>query len=206
MRLIRKRLLAAAAAVAGLCIAAGPAVSASASAPTLHAAYYPTLYAAYYQEAHQCTVIGTDYWGNAGVVCADLIADPNTLGFPEARAQVEIICQNAAGAEQQCAEAHAYGALANAQTGAGYRYEFDCGHSYGPCSAGRNIWPMAGQVLHLPAPDCFTGLAANFWTVVYGQGALTSIELPGSGKWLYLGSPQANDSGNQSSGHYQVCP
>jgi hypothetical protein len=193
--------IAAAAAAAGLCVAAS-AASASASVPVF--------WVGDGQEAHQCTVIGSDQYGNQGVVCADLLTAEPVLGDPEVQAQVEIICQNPSSGkpfngEEPCAEAHAYGALANAQAGAGYRYEWACGHSYGACSASRNIWPIGTQDELDYSSDCQTSLTYNYWAVVYGQGALTSIELPGSGKWVYLGPPQANDSGNQSSGHYQIC-
>jgi hypothetical protein len=203
MRLIGKRRLAAvaaSAALAGLGIA-GPAVSASASTPVL--------YAGAGQEAHKCTVIGTDRLGNQGVVCADLIADETIFG-PEFYGQVEVICQhsqNGVVQEVQCAEAHAYGALVNAQTGFDQRYEFDCGHSYGPCAANnqRNIWTIPGGQPG-NGDNCQASLADNYWTVAFGQGNLTSIELPGSDQWVYLDSPAANDSGNQSTGHYQICP
>lgn len=199
MRLIGGRRLAAVAATAtlvGLGIA-GSATTADASTPIL--------YASANQMAHKCTVIGIDQYGNQGVVCADLLAYQYTSG-PEAIAQVEIFCQTSSGVVEQCAEAHAYGTLSNAQTGTGSRAEFDCGHAYGRCSGGRNYRIMGSQWLEFYANDnCQTSPAYNYWAVIYGQGALTSIELPRSDKWVYLDSANANDSGNQSSGHYQIC-
>ena len=201
MRLIGKRRLAAVAAgaaLAGLCIA-GSATNASASTPGV-------LYAANGDQAHQCNVIGSDQYGNQGVVCADLIATINLYnGEPQALAVAEVFCQNSQKIVVQCAETHGYVALANAQTGAGTRVEGDCGHSYLRCSSGRNYW-AAGDGFLDTSGNCLTSLLDNYWGVVFGQGALTSIELPMSDKWVYLNSSNANDSGNESSGHDQVCP
>lgn len=54
--------------------------------------------------------------------------------------------------------------------------------------------------------NCQTSLANNAWAVLFGQGAQTSIQLASYDQLMFLGSPAANDSGNQSTGHYQICP
>jgi hypothetical protein len=202
MRIISKRGIAAAVAAAGMCIAV-PVGSASASGGVLNASSG--------DEAHQCTVLDnyTDYDGNQAVVCATLQTNINA-GYPTVGASEDVLCQNVHRVPVQqvrCAEVHEYGAIANAATGAGRRYEFDCGHSWGLCPAGRQTTQMGSYVFPGEGLDtCPFGYANNVWAVVYGQGALTSVELPGSDIWVYLDSSAANDSGNESSGHYYICP
>jgi hypothetical protein len=211
MKLIGKRQLAAAAAtatLASLCIA-GSAASASASTNVINASTGNG-----YPQAHQCVIIGRDWpYGNQGIVCADLYAYDTDYG-PMVSGWMEAYCENSSNQIVQCAEVNEYGSLANAVNGVGARVNYHCGHSYGPCSditvgiqpPGRNIVNVGSASIGDISATCGTDPVDNYWDVVWGQGNLTAIELPQSDSWVYLSSPAANDSGNQSSGHYQVCP
>lgn len=205
MRIINKRRIAAAAvAAAAVTCIAGPAAPAGASTPILHAIQN--------QVAHQCTVIGTDNLGNKGVVCADLNSGIDPYGTPEVVAQAEIICETSSGTVVQCAEVAANGVFANAYTGAGDVWHLSCGYTWGPCSTGRNYLYLGSQTYPgLTASNCLSDLSHNIWAVVFGVDPKTgnyntAIKLPGSGKWVYLTPPSANDSGNESTGHYYICP
>lgn len=196
MRLIGRHRLAAAgvaAALAGLCIA-GSATSASASTPVLHASNGDV--------AHQCTVIGQDSHEEQAVVCVDMRTRLSSSGAPVVDAYAELYCQLPDGSTLRCLQANAYGTLATATAGAGYRYQPSC---YGSgCSTGRNIW-FIGEMT-FSSSNCQSSLSNNAWAVLYGQSALTNIQLASYDAPMYLGSPEANDSGNQSTGHYQICP
>lgn len=197
MRIIDKCRITGAAVAAVLCIA-GTATSASASTPP------PTLHANQRDASPaNCTSLGSDQYGNSGEMCIGLetYPDSNNTSTLWAKTMSEIYCINSAGAWTQCAEAQLYGTIADGQTGAGTRAEYHCGHAYGPCK------PEAVNLgsRSFKASSCGS-LSNNIWGVAYGQGALTGVELPVSGKWVYLGSSNANDSGNESTGHYEICP
>lgn len=196
MRLIGKRRLAAAgaiAALAGLCVA-GSATSASASTPVLHARNGDV--------AHVCTLIGPeDSFTEEAVVCVDMYTSVSSSGDPVVKAYAELICQLPDGYDEQCLHANAYGALATATGGAGPRYQPSCSGS--TCSLnGRNVWSIGTKTFS--ASNCGS-LANNAWAVLYGQSALTSIQLASYDPLELLGPPYANDSGNESTGHYQIC-
>jgi hypothetical protein len=171
------------------------------------------LYAHLNPVVHVCTVIGDavsprDGIDYQGVVCIDLRAHP---GGP-VEADVELICQVGPGQsnyghEVQCAEAETYGSLSNAvngqQGGTGH-----CGHAYGSCSTTRNIWEVGTEPLYnTNTKTCASDVSDNYWAVAFADTywGITAIELPGSDTWVYLNG-SGNDSGNESSGHYQICP
>lgn len=196
----RLAIAAAGAALASLCIAASPV---SASASTI-----PILFASEGQQAHHCAVLGQpDRLGNEGVVCVDLIAEDDEFGDVLAVSQVEGLCQNinyTPAKVVKCDAIDIYATLANAVTGAGTRIEVTCTTN---CpSTTRQYWPIEYDYVDITG-NCTTDLDDNFWSVIYGQGALTYIQLPGSHNKVYLSSlTPGNDSGNLSSGHYQICP
>lgn len=196
MRLIGKRLLAAAGAIAvlaGLCIA-GLATSASASTQVLHAGRG--------DRAHQCTLIGpADSFSDEAVVCVDMNTSLSPSGNPVVNAYAELLCQLPDGETRRCAQANSYGALSSATGGVGYRYQSSC--SGNGCSTGRNVW-FIGQMT-FSSSNC-TSLSNNAWAVLYGQNSQTSIQVASYDPLELLGSPYANDSGNESTGHYQICP
>jgi hypothetical protein len=195
VRLISKRRLAAgvAAALAGLCIAGTP-TSASASIPVLHAGNGDV--------AHQCTIIGgPDSFSEQAVVCVTMQTSLSSFGAPVVDAYAQLICELPDGTTRRCLQANVYGALATATAGAGYRYQYSCTGT--GCLTGRNTW-FIGEMTLSPT-NCQSSLSNNAWAVVYGQDALTSIQLASYDPLMYLG-PTANDSGNESTGHYQICP
>lgn len=196
MRLIGRSRLAAAAvatALAGLCIGVS-ATSASASTPVL--------YASHGDVAHQCTIIGQDSHEEQAVVCVDMRTHLSSSGVPVVDAYGELYCQLPDGYTLRCLQANGYGTLSTATTGPGFRYQPSCSGS--ACSTGRNVW-FIGEMT-FSSSNCQSSLANNAWAVLYGQGALTNIQLASYDAPMYLGSPAANDSGNQSTGHYQICP
>lgn len=199
MRIVGKRWIAAAAVSVVTCMA-GPVVSASASIPVLHASQD--------QVAHVCTVIGSaPYKGVTyqGVVCVTIFSEIDLDGSPGVVAQLEAVCQTPSGNEVQCAEIHAIGTLANAATGPDGNMVSYSGHAFGPCPAGRYYMAVGlGYYTGITASNCQTSLSSNIWALAYGSG--TGIELPGSGQWVYLSSSTGNDAGNESTGHYYICP
>jgi hypothetical protein len=204
----KRRIAAAVAAVTGaavMCIA-GPATSASAATSPLYAHLNPVV--------HKCTILGdavspVDGVDYEGVLCVDLRA---FTGGP-VEADVELLCQVAAGQpnyghEVQCAEADSYAVLANAVHGVSANY-VQCGHTYPACSATRNIWEIESDPLYdTNSQTCASDTQDNYWTVAYADTywGLTRIELPGSDQWVGLNAVSGNDSGNESTGHYQICP
>ncbi len=196
----RLAIAAAGAALASLCIAASPV---SASASTI-----PVLIASQGQQAHQCAVLGSpDQFGNEGVVCVDLIASMDYFGDEWASTQVEGLCQNIRSSPPkvvQCAAIDINAALSNAVSGPSNSLDVGCSNDC-PVTT-REYWPIRSQPADTSG-DCRTNLDDNFWSVMYGQGAWTHIQLPGSNNKVYLSSQTpGNDSGNLSSGHYQICP
>ena len=175
----------------------------------------PILYASAGDQAHKCVVIGSAYDADSGVsttvegvVCADVLTAATSGGYT-AKAQLELLCQTTAGADVQCADVIAEGELSNepggvvASTGA-----YQCGHTYGACATGRNYvqtgtYSYSGESMS----DCSsnTGAATDTWGLAVGGGD-TKIELPGSDDWVSLSTSNADDGGNQSTGHNYVCP
>ena len=162
------------------------------------------------QEAHECTVVGND-GTTQGVVCVDILTgiyDSNSGEGSYAKDQVEVYCQNiSSGADVQCANALVTFGFYNAAGGANSGTD-ECGHSYGPCATGRNYYsnttfdyPWSSWSDSNCASD--SNGATSVWAVAFGGGD-TVIELPGSDKSVSLVS--GNDGGNESSGHYFICP
>jgi hypothetical protein len=176
------------------------------------------LYASQDQSVHKCNVIGSDQYGNTAVVCTDLYIVPsfdgasNTPLYPYfVSAGVEAYCQNSADVVVQCANIIESEAVADAAGDVVYASK-NCGHSSGACPAGRYTDYTTtngtddGYLEYDESDDCATNPDSAFdvWSVVWGDG-VTSIELPKSDKTVYLGSGNANDGSNESSGHYYAC-
>jgi hypothetical protein len=195
MRLLNLRRIAMAAVVTAAATAAVVAFGSSASADG------GTLYGMSDDEAHVCTVLGTDSAGHKGVLCVDLFAtellDVNIpTGDVSTSASAELICEDSQAHITECADAYAQGVeLANAQKGVvdsvGY---WEC-HSPN-CSTDRNYVHTDAQTVYFND----SGLTRNYWGLVVAAG----IELPGSGKWVYLGSSNGNDGGELSTGHWWI--
>jgi hypothetical protein len=171
---------------------------------------FPILHASTNQGAHQCIVIGSDSQGHEGVMCADIVTYPTPgagSGSYQAIGQIQAYCQTTVEGIVtgiQCAQVDVSGRFAGAggwSTPVGA--ETYCGHQYGPCAVGRNVWQSSWF-----GWDTTTGCSSNpnssydVWTSIMG-GTTSGIELPGSDKWVYLGT--GNDGLSQSSGHNYIC-
>ena len=155
---------------------------------------FTILYASQGNIAHHCEVIGSDSYGSEAIVCVDILTGTGSTYY-WSRGQIEAFCYKN-GVTEQCAQVDTEGTWANgagANSGMG---QWVCGHQFGACSTGRNY--LTSRVLYYSsASGCSseTNSTYDVWTVAT-QG--TEIELPVSGKWVYLGS-------NYSTGHYWVC-
>lgn len=78
-----------------------------------------------------------------------------------------------------------YATLSNAVTGFPRRIEVGCANDC-PLTT-REYWPIWSQ-LSDTSGNRTTNLDDNFWSVIFGQGALTYIQLPGSNYKVYLSS------------------
>jgi hypothetical protein len=200
---------ASAVALAGVVVAIGTVTSASAAAlPILHSSSSTTG-----QEAHQCQVIGNDGTTQA-VVCADILTgvyDADSGEGSYARDQVEAYCQTiSTGAVVQCADVLVTYGLNSAANDSAYpdiSSDVECGHAYGACSTGRNVW--SNVTYDYPwskwtSSNCDSNVngESSVWSVIYG-GNDTIIELPKSDKSVALTT--GNDGGNEISGHYFIC-
>jgi serine/threonine-protein kinase len=184
------------------------------STGTADADGFPILYASAGDQAHVCAVIGSAYDSNVsatveGVVCADILTAGGSGGYT-AQAQLELLCQTTTtDADVQCADVIAQGELSNdagsvvASTG-----DYQCGHSSGACATGRN-YVKTGTYSYsgFSMSNCTSnaGAATDTWGLALGGGD-TKIELPGSDDWVSLSTSNADDGGNQSTGHNYVCP
>jgi hypothetical protein len=175
---------------------------------------FPIMYASEGGYAHNCTVIGSDQYGNQAVICADLLSGPSydIVGDPiypyYTWAGVEAYCQNSSDVIVQCAQINEDVSIADAVGDVGYDSQ-TCGHSYGACPSGRyTLYTSAdgSYFTYYNSDDCATNPDSEFdaWSVVWG-GGITYIELPQSDKTVYLGTGNANDGENESNGHYYQC-
>jgi len=164
----------------------------------------PALFAASKDEAHHCSVIGSAD-GYQAVVCADILtAQIDSVDY-YAKGQIEVYCQTDSGTAVQCANIYAEGVFADLNGDRWDSGSYACGHSYGPCPAGRVIIPEGQDNLHFndQCGDPIDYPWTQVWTVVYGGN--TQIELPVSDKTIELDASNGNDGINYSSGHYAAC-
>jgi hypothetical protein len=157
---------------------------------------FPILYAGEGNIAHNCEVIGSDSDGNEAIVCVDILTGTGSTDY-WAQGRIEAFCYKN-GVTVQCAQVDVSGTWANGtgiDDGIG---QWVCGHQFGACSAGRNYITAAWTNYYSSASGCSSEPNSTYdvWTVV--TAGLTGIELPVSGKWVYVGS-------NYSTGHHYVC-
>jgi hypothetical protein len=197
-------------------VSSGAAVNAAPTGDTVAhgtaaAESIPILYASQGGTAHQCTVIGSaPYKGITyqGVVCADLHTGMDSNGNIWYRGEIEAYCQTSSGAEVQCANVEATGA-ATSTFGDWGTAQINCGHSAGQCSASRNLqWTGPSYIQGITRQNCTDSPPFTIWAIVIGStnGGDTIIQLPGSDAYVTLTPSNANDSGNESTGHYYLCP
>jgi hypothetical protein len=204
-------------ALLSLAVLAVLGTSASASADT-GTDGFTILHAKSGQFAHQCKVIGQDNELHQAVVCADIVTKWFGGTAYAAYGKVEAYCQEGSGSATipvQCAEVDVDGVWADA--GGDVRsLGIRCGHAYGPCSvSGRNTDEVDddNSTQYTTSSGCSSQPNSYFdvWTIAFGGSANNStsetrIELPGTDKWTYLYTGNANDGTGWSSGHYYVCP
>jgi serine/threonine-protein kinase len=195
---------------------AGPGSSPSPSSTGMaDAGGLPILYASAGDQAHVCAILGSAHDSDSGVdatvegiVCADILTATDSGGYTT-QGQLEVYCQTTAGADVQCADAIALGELSNESGGVvASTGDYQCGHSYGACATGRNyIKTGTYSYSGVSTSDCTssTGAATDTWGLAVGGGD-TKIELPGSDDWVSLSASNADDGGNQSTGHNYACP
>jgi hypothetical protein len=208
LRRIPARTLLAVATAAGLLFAV-PAV-ASADPDNL-----PVLYGGDDSFAHQCKVIGVAVRGYEAVVCSDLQAgDGGTMDNPYyyVDGQTEAYCQTISGTVVGC-EGVEVSAQLSSGAGVVGTGGYECGtfDSSVACAGDgqRNYVPDGGEAWWITVgaeADCATDLGSynQVWNVVFGGSGVTEVQLPNSGavETLTVG----NDGGNQSTGHYFICP
>lgn len=169
-------------AVGGLGVSA-PAASAATSTPSTAAVAKAPALVKPLTSQHSCTAIGNDGKTQA-VFCADLVDNGNSSFAPQA----EGICQTiSTGAIVQCSDISFSFSAWSASFGELEGLSVTCGHSFGPCPAGRYIIS--------DFPVAVSGGCLEVWTVVW---AGSTIRLPGSGITKSL-------SANLGSGHTIVC-
>ena len=155
--------------------------------------------------AHKCIVIGSDSQGHQGVLCADIVTSRTSYGY-QAVGQVQAYCQttvNGIVTDIQCAQIDESARFANAAGESSPVEGGYCGHQFGPCAVGRNVW-QSTQFGWESTTGCDSNPNStyNVWTSIMGGGD-SGIELPGSDKWVYLTT--GNDGLSQSTGHYYIC-
>jgi hypothetical protein len=154
----------------------------------------PTNYG-YLSGIHACRVLGGD--GNSyGVECADLYATAPESGVVDVFAAADGYCQLVAnGSSTECANVSI---LFSEHNGAGDNYvatDGVCGHSYGPCSGGRNSFIGYGYSV-VDSCDISPGSYNEWWTV---DQTGSSVQLPVSDR-------TTASTSNLASQHAIICP
>jgi hypothetical protein len=176
------------------------------------------LYASSQNMAHACNVIRDDGSYQA-VVCSDIVTYEGSTDY-YAYGRTEIICQTSSTPHtiRACNSIWAYDTLeAGDGTNTG---EFPPAKSScaGNCPSGRFYLSTSNWVYKIADAQggrCSSNLSSSYvlWNVVWGQNApsnnyITEGSLP-DGTVFSVGSDSsypANDNGNESSGHYFICP
>jgi hypothetical protein len=176
---------------AGIAMIAMPSASASTGTDG-----FTILYASQGNVAHRCEVIGSDSYGSQAIVCVDILTGTGSTDY-WARGRIEAFCYKN-GATEQCAQVDITGTWASGAGILSGMGQWVCGHQYGACTTGRPSITSSAE-FYGSGSGCSSlpNSTYDLWTVA-DQGT-TGIELPVSGKWIYLGA-------NFSTGHYYVCP
>jgi hypothetical protein len=154
--------------------------------------------------AHQCIVIYQDLYYQA-VFCADITTGIYNGGY-YAWGQAEAYCQTYGGDVVQCDAVSITSYMYNQELAAQNPTlsTATCSSPTYPCAPNgqRNYYHLNYLPLTASPSDCSTNVNSDnaLWTVVYHNSYIT---LP-DGNTGYLES--GNDGGNESTGHYFVCP
>jgi hypothetical protein len=169
----------------------------------------PILYASSGQQAHKCNVIGDDGSYQA-VVCSDLVTAEDSTNY-DVHGRAEAYCQTSSThVVVNCLRIAVETELAtgNGARTANYGVECDPDLTHTPCPSGRLYVSTPNWVYNIAAAEggaCSSNAGSAYvqWDVVLGDG-LTFIETPDQYYWS-LGSSNANDGYNESTGHYFIC-
>jgi hypothetical protein len=154
-------------------------------------------------EAHVCTILGTDDDYHEAIVCVDIntkVSGDQVL----VQGQLEAYCQDDNGTVVQCANITDGGEISSTG-GVWSEYAADCGHSLGPCPTGREYAHSSwmGDGTEAGESGCASNTAEALWSIAVGVS--TTIELPGSDDSYTLSNTDPNDGSNESTGHYYIC-
>jgi hypothetical protein len=166
---------------------------------------FPILRASTEQFAHKCIVVGSDYQGQQGEMCADVETYPTSYGSSAAVGQIEAYCQTGSDSiatELTCAQVDVSGTFANAAGGRAWAstYAGISGVRATVCETNGNRPGSAGTRrpgAHLTRTEATT-CGPSYWA-----GAIAGLSCRASDKWVYLTT--GNDGLGQSSGHSYVC-
>jgi hypothetical protein len=164
-------------------------------------------------QAHKCNVIGGDGSYQA-VVCSDILTYEGATDY-YAYGRAEAYCQTASSAHTVVPCENIFEAT-QLSTGDGTNtgtYTLGCGTGGPACPDGRlykstRNWDYS--IHNAGGGTCSSnpGSSYDVWDVVWGGGVDgASIQTP-DGAWYYLSSfyGNGNDGGNESTGHYYICP
>jgi hypothetical protein len=154
-------------------------------------------------EAHVCTILGTDDDYHEAIVCVDIntkVSGDQVL----VQGQLEAYCQDDNGTVVQCANITDGGEISSTG-GVWSEYAADCGHSLGPCPTGREYAHSSwmGDGTEAGESGCASNTSEALWSIAVGVS--TTIELPGSDDSYTLSNTDPNDGSNESTGHYYIC-
>ena len=154
-------------------------------------------------QAHVCTILGTDDDYHEAIVCVDIntkVSGDQVL----IQGQLEAYCQDDNGTVVQCANITDGGEIASTG-GVWSSYAADCGHSLGACPTGREYAHSSwmGDGTSAGESGCASNPSEALWSIAVGVA--TTIELPGSDDSYTLSNTDPNDGANESTGHYYIC-
>ncbi len=166
------------------------------------------LHASSDQQAHVCNLISLDASYRA-VVCADILTYEGASDY-YAYARAELICQTASQVEVACKSIAGAVELATGSGSTTGWYTDFCGP--GACPDARyyiltRTWEYSISAVRNGTCSSNVDSAYQVWTVVLGGGG-TKIQTP-DGVMTTMGASGTrppNDSGNESSGHFFICP
>lgn len=169
---------------------------------------FPILYASSHQMAHKCNVVGDDGTYQA-VLCSDLVTAENSTQY-DVHGQAEAICQTSSTPHVivACESISIVTSLANGHGYVSGGYGPLCGGD-APCPDGRYVVSTPNWVYNIAnsAPACWSNASSAYlmWDVAWGSEYYTYIQVPDGTKYD-LAYANLNDSPNESTGHYYICP
>jgi hypothetical protein len=188
-----------------LALAAAIAACAAVAVTPAQAATFTILHANLGQEAHTCVAFGNDGTYQA-VLCVDILTGWEADGSAYyGQGQVELLCEKGTQVVG-CQQASVTAGLYNEGDTGWEGYSFECSQALGfnPCvgDGQRNYVLLNSIELTSTSPSCSADPndPNALWTVAFGGAVFI---LPDGN---YANFNNGNDDGNESTGHYFVCP